>query len=220
MTTEIPGMQQVLDFVERQQKNGILSTGAKRVDFSGDLYNVDGSTSDPKKIPGHDGVAWKQLLIEYGINANCYVTNANPEGSHPDFSVGGHMTTDPSGDVITGGRCYLMPLCFWHNGKKNDGVRFTHSNTAMLELSGYNLGELAATFQLRLPSKMPYAILYLSDSGWKHQDLSEDEAKNIKADFIPRIGGGKEANYVLFERVHGADTLHYIRDVNLPGAND
>lgn len=218
MTTEIPGMQQVLDFVERHQKNGILSTGAQPVNFSGDLYNVDGSTHDPKRIPGHDGMAWKRLLEVNGIGGNCYVTNPNPEGSHPDFSVGGHMTTDPTGYVPTGGICYLMPLCFWHNGKKNDGVRFTHNNTAMLKLTGYNQGELAATFQLRLPSKMPYAVLYHSEEGWQYQDISEDEAKNIKADFIPKIKSGKEAHYVLFERVHGADTLHYIRDVNLPGA--
>ena len=217
MTTEIPEMKKVLVFVERYLQQGILSTSAKVVNFTNGLYNVDGSTYDPKKVPGHDGEAWKQLLISYGINANCYVTNPNPEGSHPDFSVGGHMTTNSNGNVPEGGKCYLMPLCFWHNSTSKNGILFTHSATKMLELSGYMQGELAVTFKLRLPSKEPFAVLYYSEEeGWNYQDLTEKQAMNLKSDFLQKLKNGDETKYVLFERVREPQTMHYIRKTNLP----
>jgi hypothetical protein len=66
----------VLDFVKRTEAIGILSTGAKVVDYKGGLYNVSGSTHDPKAVNEHRGRAWKALLIEYGIRAEseCYVS--------------------------------------------------------------------------------------------------------------------------------------------------
>lgn len=225
MTTEIPGMQIVLDFIKRHQEHGVGSTGASVVTINSTLYNVDGSSYDPKRIPGHENESWKNLLIAYGIAATsaCYATTPNaPTGSsHADFSVGGHVTTNANGTPLPNRICYLMPLCSWHNNSARDGQAFAHTQNRMLQLTGYMQGELAATFQLRLPSKNPYAILYYSEKEecWKHKDLTEGEAMNLKADFIPKITSGGEANYVLFERVgHGADTLHHIREVNLPGS--
>jgi len=218
MTNDDLELQEVLNFVERYKEDGVESTGATAVNFTGGLYNVSGSTNDPKRVPGRDGVTWKQLLIAYGINGNCYVTNTNPVpgASHPSFSVGGHMTTISSGIVPTGGECYLMPLCSWHNSTARDGILYHHTNTAMLKLSGYDQGELAATFQLRLPSNDPFAILYPSDDGWHFKNLSEHEAASLETDVLPQISRGDDTHYVLVERVRGERTMHYIRDVKLP----
>jgi len=217
MTTENSEMKKVLDFIKRYKDIGVESTGAEVVYFSDGLYNVDGSTHDPKKIPDHEGDNWKPLLISYGIDSNCYVTNSGAEGSHPNFSVGGHMTTNSDGSVKTGGICYLMPLCHWHNSTSKNKILFNHTETKMLKLSGYNQADLAATFQLRLPSKEPYAILYYSEESWQYQDLTEEQAMNKRTDFLPKINSEEEVKYVLFERVNKAQTLHYIREVNLPG---
>lgn len=75
MKKQIEGLDRVLAFVERYRDMAITSTGAKVVNFSGGLYNVKGSTPDPKRVPGQENEAWKQLLISYGIDANCYVTS-------------------------------------------------------------------------------------------------------------------------------------------------
>lgn len=211
----------ILDLVKQARDFRVESTGAAPVDYSGVLYNVIGSTPDPKKVPGHYGEAWKQLLISYGIPATapCYVTNAGAEGSHHDFSVGGHMTVNSDGSVPTGGTCYLMPLCYWHNGKKNDGVAFSHTLERVLQLSGYMQGELAATFQLRLPSPEPYAVLYFSDDRWRNQNLSEQQAESLRDDPIATLGielGGHDrvGYYVLFERDPETQSLGYVDEAS------
>lgn len=202
----------MMEFVRSVGTRGIESTGATRVNYTGGLYNVSGSTDDPKHVPNNNGVAWKQLLINYGINGQCYVTNANPGGSHPDFSVGGHMTPNQNGVVATGGVCYLMPLCHWHNSTSRNGVLFSHTNSNMLRLSGYMQGELALTFQIRLPSSEPFALLCKKDGEWSYRDLSQAEAKSFDA--LP--SAIRSEHYILIERVRGEETLHYIRDQNLP----
>src|SRR5690606_12242697 len=124
----------LVNFLKQAGDQVIESTSAKVTTYSGVLYNVEGSTSDPKI--GKKG--WKELLIAEGISGpNCYVTNPNPSGTHPDFSVGGHMTVNPDGSVPTGGTCYLMPLCWFHNNASKDGIAYSHTQTSMLLLSGY-----------------------------------------------------------------------------------
>lgn len=210
-------LQKIMKFVERARENGIESTGATTVNYTGGLYNVDGSSGDPKKVPGYLGKSWKDLLIAKGINGNCYVTNANPQPgtSHPGFDVGGHMTINASGEVLDQ-TCYLMPLCSWHNNKARDGVLFTHKNTAMLHLSGYNQAELAVTFMLRLPSNEPFAFLYDTGEGWTYEDLPDAHANNLTAEVLPRIGKGREVHYVLIERVWTDRLMHFVRDTHLP----
>ena len=113
----IPGVKEIQSLLKQFEKAGmLLSTGAEVVDFSGDLFNVTGSTDDPAAVDDHQNRSWKQLLIHLaGVDkdASCYVTNIVPdsESSHPNFSVGGHMTTNSNGVMEEGDFCYLMPLC-------------------------------------------------------------------------------------------------------------
>ncbi len=206
----------IMNFVRSVGTDGLESTGAEAVDYSGVLYNVSGSTNDPTHVPNHHGKTWRQLLIDFGINANaqCYVTNyPAPNGSsHPNFSVGGHMTTNPQGHVAINGFCYLMPLCFWHNSTSNNGKPFSHQLTAMLKLTGYMKGELALTFQVRLPSSEPFALLFSKDGAWNYRDVSQSEAES----FVSEPSAIGADHYVLIERVRGEQTLHYIRNHNLP----
>lgn len=219
---DLPGLQAVLDFVERNQGNAIGSTGAAAVTFSGGLYNVQGSTYDPHHVPGNPG-SWMALLAAYNIpiTSSCYVTNplpSDPSTSHPTYSKGGHMTINQNGGV-TGGTCYLMPLCAWHNNSSRIDL-FSHTgHDNMVKLTGYMTGELAATFQIRMPCTDPFAILYHAEEGWTYQNLSKGQAANLKSGFLATLRNGQEVDYVLFERVHGDTILHYIRHVNLPSAD-
>lgn len=210
----------MLDFVERNKGIEIQSTGATVVNYVPGLYNVSGSTEDPAAVPGHMGRSWKRLLIEKGISdtSECYATGplANDGSSHPKFSVGGHMTPNADGSV-SNGLSYLMPLCSWHNSTSNNGKLFSHTHTSMLKLTGYMQGELAVTFQLRLPSADPYALLFYSEGGWEYRNLSDEQAANIASESLMKSMKGPEENYVLFKREQGNMTLHYIEAVNLPG---
>lgn len=184
-----------LQLVNNEDKK-ITSTGAKVVSVKWDLYNVKGSSADPK-IPGYS--SWKALLIDYGIPASsdCYVANETPSGNtHPDFSVGGHMTLRSDGSVTYGGTCYLMPECDWHNNKARDGTAFSHAETDMLELSGYMQEELEATFRLRIPSSDDFGLLYKLD-GWRQRNFaSEKEA----SDFLHQVDKGNPVEHHLFLR--------------------
>jgi len=165
------------DFFDRWGDVGIRSTGAMRVNYSGVLYNVDGSSTDPEI----DGLSWKELLTSNGITGNCYVTNSTPDdNSHPNFNVGGHMTTVPNGQVAVGAFSYLMPLCSWHNHKSRDGVPFKHDKTLMLRLSGYMEREIAASFTARLPSEENHAIIYPEGHVWKSANIPESLVKQIE----------------------------------------
>lgn len=196
-------------FVERFGDAGILSTNATRVNFTGDLYNVDGSSPDPKI----DGESWKGLLLSYGIDSDCYVKNETPTGnSHPNFSVGGHMTPNSDGKVAIGDDTYLMPLCSWHNSKARDGVAFEHSKTLMLKLSGFLESEVAATFLARLPSEERHSIVFTdNDDHLKTVDLSEEQAAEAASGkLLVEALGCQPASYVLLERVERYDRSAYL----------
>jgi hypothetical protein len=202
----------IMNFVRSVGTSGVESTGATVVTYTAGLYNVSGSTNDPKHVPNNNGTTWKQLLINYGINGGCYVTNANPGGTHPAFSVGGHMTPNQNGVVAAGGICYLMPLCSWHNSTSQNGILFNLASTSILRLTGYMQGELALTFQVRLPSSEPFALLFSKDGAWNYRDVSQSEAES----FVSEPSAIGADHYVLIERVRGERTLHYIRNHNLP----
>ena len=194
--------------VDRWGDVGIKSTGAALVNYSGVLYNVDGSSTDPQI----DGSSWKRLLMNYGIDSQCYVNNPTPNGnSHPGFNVGGHMTSNPDGSVETGTDSYLMPLCSWHNSKGRDGVAFTHANTLMLKLSGYMHSELTASFMARLPSEERFAIIYASGNEWKNANLTDNQASDAKSGELSEdVLMLKSGQFVLLERVGHDDDLRYI----------
>ena len=124
------------------------------------------------------------------------------------------MTKNSSGTVPTGGSCYLMPLCYWHNSTGLNGVAFTiKKNTKMLKLSGYMQGELALTFKVRLPSALPFALIYNKDGIWDYQDLTADQAENLTSE----IQTAQASQHILIERVQGEDrTTYAVRSHNLP----
>ncbi|WP_341712966.1 hypothetical protein [Erythrobacter sp.] len=190
-------------FADRYAGLQIESTGATAVNYSGVLYNVKGSTPDPKI----GGLTWKALLERYGISGACYANTptAPSDSSHPDFSVGGHVTPNKDGSVPTGGNCYLMPLCYWHNGKANDEKAFNHSQTAMLQLSGYMTGDLAATFMARMAGAAPLALVQLDDSGLAYRSIADDPGA---IDDALQAVGAKPA-YILLRRRGEGDTATY-----------
>lgn len=186
----------------------IQSTGASVVTYTADLYNVDGSTDDPHI----DGKTWKALLIAYGISGNCFANTpvAPPGKTHPQFNVGGHVTPNADGDVPDGGDCYLMPLCSWHNGKGNDGKAFAHTQTQMLELTGYMQGEPAATFLARMPGELPLSLVFLGDEGLSYRNIADEpEAveKTLAAVDGPRAAGA--GPYLLLRQHSDGDAVTY-----------
>ena len=202
-------IKQMSNIVSQWENIHIDSTAALKVTYTGNLYNVDGSTRDPKI----DGQNWKPLLISEGIIGTCYVTNAIPVpgASHPEFNVGGHMTPNSNGIVDDGGTCYLMPLCSWHNNKARDGIEFTHTETSMLKLTGYMEGEMAVTFMARLPSKKPFSLVYYSDGDWHQENLTNSEVTELESQkFSGEVRGRKLGHYVLLERVAQYDQTHYL----------
>jgi hypothetical protein len=208
-------------FVEDWGKVGVESTHAKVVDFDGVLYNVDGSSDDPHI----DNKTWVTLLTSYGISGNCYVTNSSgsgaaPSGStHPAFNVGGHMTTNSSGAVATGGTCYLMPLCSWHNSKARDGVAFSHTQEKMLLLSGYMQGELAATFLARMPGDEAYSLVYLTADHVGTQKISTGQRATLASTHLEGLDRpGLPEHYVLFKRIEkDGRSIYVVEESNLPG---
>lgn len=185
-------------FVEDFGGATIRSTSAEVVDFYGELYNVDGSSPDPKI----DGLSWRALLKAHGIDGNCYVTNQpDSEGSHPDFSVGGHMTPNSDGQVPFGGDSYLMPLCSWHNSTARNGVAFQHTETRVIKLSGFLQNELPETFMARMPSTERHSIVYSDHGRIAHADLLIEDAKAAETDCLSEsVLGCRLREFVLFER--------------------
>lgn len=213
-------IEQVRLFVNRYGKIGLFSTGAKIVDFSDDLYNVTGSTEDPKEVREYKGLAWKKLLIRLLDleDASCYVTNEAPDGesSHPNFGVGGHMTPKSTGKVPDGGITYLMPLCKWHNSTGRDGTAFEHSETRMLQLSGFMEGDSAVTFAMRLPSDEQFSLLHYdrANGTWEFSKLSREKALGFNAQPLSTlVDVAKPAqDYALFER---KGDRYFVVDTNL-----
>ena len=178
------------------------------VNFTGPLYNVDGSSPDPHL----DGESWKGLLIANWINTPCYVGNDTPDGkTHPKFSVGGHMTPNPDGKVATGANSYLMPLCSWHNSKARDGVPFALKRTLTLKLSGFLQSEIAATFMARMPSEKRHSIIYIAGDDLMCADLSQPEADAAaKGHLSDDVLSCNPKAFILLERVERDDQSRYI----------
>ena len=200
--------EQLKQFVARFGDMKIQSTGATVVNYSGNLYNVVGSTSDPKI----DGQTWKVLLQAYGISGNCYADTPVPPGSttHPAFNVGGHVTQNANGNVPTGGDCYLMPLCSWHNSTARDGQVFQHTQTQMLELSGYMRGEPAATFLARMPGEAPLSLVFLGNEGLSYRKiLDEPEAAAKALAFVDGPSADRGGPFLLLRQHSEGDVVTY-----------
>lgn len=194
-------------FINRYDGMTLLSTGAEVVDFTGALYNVTGSTKDPKAVDGHKGTSWKKLLNEFEdfSEATCYVTDPMPDdtSNHPEFSVGGHMTPNSSGNVESGEVTYLMPLCKWHNSTARDGIAFNHDETRMLKLTGFMEGDSAITFALRHANEHIYTLLYRdqSSTNWAYRELSSEEGHTmLQQSLMPMSARISSQDYALFER--------------------
>lgn len=201
--------QRVKNFIRANMGGTLLSTGAKIVYFSGVLYNITGSTHDPQEVRNYEGENWKSLLVlKAGLaDARCYVTNATaPEGSnHDNFAVGGHMTTDPQGEVEIGGVSYLMPLCKWHNSTAKNGVAYTHDETKMLRLTGFMEGDTLVTFTMRMPSDEDHVLLYFDQLSerWKYSHLYDVQVLSWKDKFLNfPFDPARPKDYVIFKR-HG-----------------
>ena len=179
----------IIKFLKLHLNAIIYSTSAEKINLEADVFNVKNSTKDPEI----DGKNWKELLIHYGINGPCYVTNqkAPASSSHDGFDVGGHMTTNINGIVATGGVSYLMPLCKWHNHPARNDKAFEHDRTEMLLLRGFMQSDTALTFKWRLfDNKSRYKALVETAHGWKvitqednnHQELMEKIVKMQNAE--------------------------------------
>ena len=197
--------EQLKQFVARYGDMKIQSTSAKVVYYAGDLYNVDGSSDDPEI----DKKKWKALLQDYSISGNCYANTPVPEGrtSHPGFNVGGHVTPNADGDVPIGGDCYLMPLCSWHNNKARDGQAFEHTQTKMLELSGYMQGEPAATFLARMSGETPLSLVFLGEEGLSYRNILDAPGAVAKA--LACVDGPSGAPFLLFRQHSEGDVVTY-----------
>lgn len=192
---------EVVEFFRSNKNMGLFSTGASKFTMSEDVYNVSGSTPDPPI--GDRG--WKQLLIDRGINDNCYVTNEKPPAgsSHPKFSVGGHMTTNATGIVKPGGDSYLMPLCHWHNNPARNGKAFQHTKTEMLKLSGFMQGDTSTTFKARLGdgADAPSRIIFETDAGWDFRKLNQEERFLVEENkAFPLLDEKKSLRFVVIKR--------------------
>lgn len=198
-------------FLERHMDKTLFSTGARLVDIEDVLYNISGSTDDPQEVKDHEGKDWKKLLTSFkGLNpTHCYVDNVPPEGpsSHPNFSVGGHMTLNPSGEVEEGGISYLMPLCYWHNHTARNNKAFEHEETTMLELTGFMEGETPITFLMRLPEDEQGVLLYFNSAAqnWQFEILDKIPASTSEMKLLSAMGTLAEpaADYAMLEKTDG-----------------
>ena len=166
-----------LEFFAKYQSTDaiIYSTTAKVTTISADVFNVTGSSGDPKI----GGKSWKQLLKDNGIYGPCYVTNQKPDTpdtSHDKGSwLGGHMALTKDGIIAPGGTSYLMPLCAWHNSTARDEKNFKHDKTKMLELGGFMEGQNAFTFHARRKDLGEYRILHQEAQGWAIDQVTSTE---------------------------------------------
>lgn len=205
--SEVEQLRMIVEQVERKGPPIIESTGATVIPGAPNpIYNVDGSSDDPKI----HGDSWKRLFIAVMANAgaaypnNCFVGPTNPvHDSHPDFRLGGHMTQNPNGSV-TGGTCYLMPLCSWHNSKARDGVPFGPIQPTMVQLTGYLLAEPAALFEARLDGEAAHAVIYEADDGevdFRTSDSAPEPGRRMLFENASILADdGLPANYVRLRR--------------------
>lgn len=200
--------QALKDFATRYRHIELLSTGYEAVNYGGILYNVSGSSPDPKI----DGLAWRKLLISKGIDGDCYVTEPLPDEdgtSHPGFDVGGHMTPNSDGHVPRGGISYLMPLCKWHNSTSRDGVPFEHDETEMLKLTGYMEGDLALTFAARLPGDDTFRLVSLEGDAVAARPIGTPKLRLFGA---RDTGPAMPRSYLLFRKVEENGEVRFVID--------
>ena len=217
---ELQQLKAVIEWVERRDGPPIIeSTGAQVVKTSPNpIYNVDGSSDDPKI----HGDSWKRLFIAVMAKAGatypdaCFVSPTAPaHDSHPGFRLGGHMTQNPNG-TVSGGTCYLMPLCSWHNSKARDGVPFVPIQSTMVQLTGYLLAEPAALFAARLDGTARQALVYgtaLGDVDFASLDDDADLMGHTKLFENASISGHdkKPDTYVRLRRIeHDGRTAYEI----------
>ena len=117
------------------------------------------------------------------------------------------MTPDAEGDVPIGGDCYLMPLCSWHNNKARDRQVFEHTQTKMLELSGYMQGEAAATFLARMPGETPLSLVFLGDEGLSYRNIEDGPGAVAKA--LACVDGPSGAPFLLLRQHSDGDVVTY-----------
>lgn len=188
-------------FVDKFSGLRLFSTGARVVTYDQPLYNVKGSTPDPKI----DGKAWKRLLQNHGISGDCFADtpDAPSTSSHADFSVGGHVTPNSDGMVPVGSTCFLMPLCYWHNGKANDGKPFSHAEIRMLELIGYMQGEPAATYLARTSGIADYALVFIGAEGLSYRGIPGSPGAFL-ANNMAKLSVHPDV-FVMLRKEHGAE---------------
>ena len=198
-------------FVSRFGEIRLFSTSAAVVTYPAPLYNVIGSTDDPK-VPGYS--SWTSLLqgkgIGVGSDNHCYVDPQVPDRSHPGFQVGGHMTPNQDGSVPATQSCYLMPLCKLHNGKGYNHVAMSHSLTQILELSGYMTGEPAATFLARMGGEASAALVFADEEGVGFQTLSAEDFVRAKESTIAEaLGANAPSRHIVLHRRRDGDSVYY-----------
>ena len=209
-------MQTVADrlaaFVEQYKSVKLLSTRAEVVDYHGTLYNITGSSDDPEI----DGATWKRLLIKHGIDGACFVKVTDPQGSHPQFDVGGHMTPNSDGKVAYGETCYLMPLCKWHNSTSRNGQAFALTQSRILKLYGYMQGELSLTFMARMPSEAPFSLIYETEGAWHTRPLSDAGGEHSAKAMFKEDDQPAPTRHVLLRRVeHEGEIRFLLEDAQL-----
>lgn len=207
--------QAIANFVHAYKGQFIQSTSAVVVNYSGVVYNVEGSTGDPKI----NGASWKGLLQANGINGPCYVTAPAAGGhTHDQFNVGGHMTLNADGSVLVGGSCLLMPLCSGHNSTSMNRTPFQHQATTMLQLNGYMQMDIALTFMARMDENIETSMIYKGvDQSWNLAG-TKHAAQNIKTLNLDAVGSSQAPEqYVTFHRViENGKTGFRIGEVTLP----
>lgn len=115
------------------------------------LYNVKGSSSDKTFVIGgethnvHSWIGiWEQLMVSLGLTPTvrkCYVKKQGDDDPCNTGTriVGGHMTTEPSGEIRTRDDVYLVPICQTHNNVNNtDAMEITEDVNAIVMQYMYN----------------------------------------------------------------------------------
>jgi hypothetical protein len=87
--------------------------------------------------------------------------------------------TNSHGTVMTGQSCYMMPLCTWHSSTARNHQPSGHTQTRMLELSGYMQAEPAATFLARLPTDAIRTLVGADGSQMFTADLAEPHVDTL-----------------------------------------
>jgi len=128
------------------------------------------------------------------------------------------MTPDETGLVEQGEICYLMPLCKWHNSTSRNRTPFEHTETSMLELSGYMQSDLAVTFLARMPGDAEYRLVSVEGDALSSRAI---EAPQIHLFNAHRDTGAADPalprTYLRFRRVEEGGLVKFvIDDARLP----